>query len=195
MIQLRINSAMFRVGLMTALCMSSTFLSANEPEEPIQLKIEQASAGGRSKKEVLIKCSVLLSNTTGNMIFVKSPFHSAFDGLHLVVLNKSGKRLVQQPYTLHQSPSNFKPRDFSLKKGGNRWTMTFPVDTRLLKGNKVVRVLLVGNLPGNNYPSVLCSNMVTVKVKRRITIQSRSDVLNVSFKSLAEFLEKSQSSK
>jgi hypothetical protein len=137
-------------------------LLGGEPKEPVRLSLSSASAKSWGK-DVLFHCEAVLVNETGAAINVKSNFYSAFDGLHLVLLDENGTRLLQQSSVRHQAPYDVKPRLFPLAKGENRKAIGFPV-SGLPKGIKSVRVLLVGTLPGNDYPYVLCSNLATVTI-------------------------------
>lgn len=138
---------------------------AEGPHEPVRLLLPRASAE-RWDDEVLFACDAVVVNDTGTELKVKSGFHSAFDGLRLVVLNAEGKRLVQQPYTCHQAPSSPEGTVFTLHKGKNAKALVFPV--RGLPGDATAfRVLLVGAVPEGDYQHVLCSDAVPVTVRAR----------------------------
>jgi hypothetical protein len=112
----------------------------------------------------LFRCEAVISNNTGGELTVKSRFYSAFDGLSLAVFDWHGKKLCEQSYLGHQSPTA-EERAFPVKQGINRKSLVFPI--RDLPQHVVwVRVLLVGTLPGSAYQgAVFLSDLVEVTVK------------------------------
>jgi hypothetical protein len=136
---------------------------ADESKPTVSLLLSSASAE-RDEHDTLFRCEVLLDNATGKELTVRSNFSSAFDGLELVVTTREGKTLAQQPYTWHQSPFAPPGRDFTLKQGSTTATLVFPI--RDLPGDvKVLKVRLVGTLPGSAYRRILSTETVEVKVK------------------------------
>ncbi len=131
-------------------------------KEPVRLTLPGASAQ-RSGKDVVFRCEAVIVNNTGAVLKVQSTFYSAFDGLELVVLTAKGKELRRQSYLHHQSPHSPQGRQFPLNKGENRKTLVFPV-LGLPKGTRVLKIRLVGTLPGSKYKGVLRSDVLTIPV-------------------------------
>lgn len=147
---------------------------AKAGKEPIRLTLSKASAE-QEVGDIVFHCEAVLVNGTGTAVKVNSHFFSAFDWIELVVFAPDGSRLVQQPYTWHQSPYSPEDRVFFLKMGENRQTLTFPVRSVPRDVNKV-GVLLVGTLPDREHQTTICSNMVTVSVTAvRSTNRQHSD--------------------
>src|SRR4051794_4090018 len=109
------------LGLFTLLCLPAAQRAAG-PREQVRLTLSGASAE-RYEGEVVFRCDAALVNDTDAVLTVRSNFSSAFDGLHLVVLGPDGRRLVQQSYSRHQSPSSPDGRLFPLGRGANRKTL------------------------------------------------------------------------
>ena len=155
--------------LLTALSWAAIVASAaaparaDEPKPTVSLILSKASAE-RREQGALFRCTVGLDNATDKDLTVRSNFYSVFDGLELVVTNKEGKTLVQQSYTWHQSPFTASGREFPLKKGTTTGTLVFPTDH--LGGDvKVVKVRLVGTLPGSGFDRILSTETIEVKIK------------------------------
>jgi hypothetical protein len=110
----------------------------------------------------LLQCEVRLDNEIDSDLVVRSNFNSAFDGLELVVTNVEGKTLAQQSYIAHQSPFA-ESRDFRLKKGVTTATIRCPIQD--FPANVVVKVRVVGTLPGSGYQRILSSETLEVKIK------------------------------
>jgi hypothetical protein len=133
-------------------------------EKPgVSLLLSKASAE-RQQGDVLFQCEAVLDNDTGDPLKVKSNFSSVFDGLELIVTDKDGKTLAQQGYTWHQSPFSSSGRDFVLKKGATSAKIVFPIGG-LPNDSKVVKVRLVGMLPGSAYNRILSTETLEIKVK------------------------------
>jgi len=140
-------------------------LIADEPKPTVSLVLSRAAAE-RREQDTLFRCEASLDNATGKDLSVRSNFFSVFDGLELVVTNKEGKTLAQQPYIFHQSPFAVRGRGFTLKKGTTAGTLVFPI--RELPGAaKVVKVRMVGTLPGSGYQRILSTETIEVKIKER----------------------------
>ena len=90
--------------------------SAADPDPAVSLLLHKVAAE-RWEQEILFRCEVALDNATGGDVTVRSTFHSAFDGLEIVVTTPDGKVLAQQRYTAHQSPYTPAGRAFVLKQG------------------------------------------------------------------------------
>ena len=90
--------------------------------------------------------------------------YSVFDGLELVVTNMEGKTLAQQHYDFHQSPFSPRAKEAILKKGTTAGRMVFPI--RIVPGDpKVVKIRLVGTLPGAEYRGILSTETIEVEIK------------------------------
>jgi len=150
------------VGLGAIFAMTVT---AGEPEPNVSLILSKASVA-QLELDVLFRCEVSLDNAVGKELTVRSNFYSAFDGLELVVTNREGKTLVQQPYIFHQSPFAPAGREFALKEGTTKATLGFPVQG-LPRDAKVVKIRLVGTLPGSGYQRILSTETIDVKIKDR----------------------------
>jgi hypothetical protein len=134
------------------------------PKATVTLSLSQVAVE-RSEKDVLFICQAVIDNATGVQLTVKSNYHSAFDGLDLVVMDERGRKLAQQPYLHHQSLFSLEERSFPLKEGKNCRELRFPV-SGLPQNRREYRLLLVGTLPGSEYSRNLCSNLVGAAVKR-----------------------------
>jgi hypothetical protein len=133
-------------------------------KESLRLTLSKISAE-QTADGIVFVCEAVLVNETGAVVNVKSHFYSAFDGIELVVFGSDGSKLRQLRYTAHQSPYSLKENLFPLKIGDNRQTLRFR--GRLFPDDvDKVGVVLIGTLPGNEYGSVLCSNMATISIKR-----------------------------
>jgi hypothetical protein len=130
---------------------------------PVSLVLTGASAQQR-EQDVFFTCDATLDNATGKELTVRSSFSSVFDGREVVVTTREGKVLAQQGYTFHQSPFSPPGRDFTLKRGRTSSTLVFPV-RGLPAEVKALKVRLVGTLPGSEYPLILSSDMIEVKVQ------------------------------
>jgi hypothetical protein len=115
--------------------------------------------------ETLFSCEASLVNETGTDLTTRSHFYSEFDGLELVVTTREGITLAQQPYLWHQSPYTRFPREFKLKKGATTKVIVFPV-RELPHNTEVVKVRLVGHLPGCEYKRFLSSETLELKIKK-----------------------------
>jgi hypothetical protein len=139
-------------------------LSADEPKPTVSLILSSASAQ-RRERDTLFRCKVSLDNATGKDLSVRSNFFSVFDGLEVVLTSKEGKTLAQQLYTFHQSPFTSRGREFTLKKGTTAATLVFPV--REVPGDpRVVKVRLVGTLPGSGYRRILSTETIEVTINK-----------------------------
>jgi len=134
-----------------------------EPKPIVSLILSKVTAE-RSGDDTLFRCEVSLDNATGKELSVRSNFFSAFDGLEVVVTTTDGKTLAQQTYIFHQSPFAPPGREFVLKKGSTAKTLAFPVQA--FPGDvKVVKVRVVGTLPGSSYQRILSTETIEVKIK------------------------------
>ncbi|MGO8735231.1 MAG: HEAT repeat domain-containing protein [Terriglobia bacterium] len=102
-------------------------------------------------------------NDTGRVLNVKSNFSSAFDGFQLIVFRSDGSRLARESYVSWQSPCS-DDRLFPVNVGENRKLLDFLVSALPDDVDKV-GVLPVGTLPGTDYWTILCSDMVTIPIK------------------------------
>jgi hypothetical protein len=154
---------------LAALSLTAILLSAGGPsladesKPAVSLVLSKASAE-RDEHDTLFRCEAVLDNATGKDLTVRSNFSSAFDGLELVATTKEGKTLAQQPYTWHQSPFAPPGREFILKQGTTEATLVFPVRD-LPRDAKVIKVRLVGTLPGSGYQRILSTETIEVEVK------------------------------
>jgi hypothetical protein len=136
---------------------------ADEPMGAVSLILTKASAT-RDGKEVLFQCEARLDNATGKELTARSSFTGVlFDGLELVVTDTQGKVLHQQPYTFHQSPFALPGNSAALKKGSTKRALVFPIQG-LADDVNVVKVRLVGTLPGSDYRRLLSSETLQVQI-------------------------------
>jgi hypothetical protein len=140
-------------------------IRGDEPLDPVRLDLVRVSAE-RHDATIDFRCTAFLLNETSAALHVKSSFHSAFDGLQLVVLNQKGKRLARQSYTHHQSPFSADGREFTVAPGKNRGTLVFPI-AGLPREIESVWVLLIGTLPESGQAGILCSDMIEVDLDAR----------------------------
>jgi hypothetical protein len=156
--------------LLAPCCLAATLatpgnaLLADEPNPTVSLVLGKASAE-RREQDTLFRCEASLDNATGRELSVRSNFYSAFDGLELVVTRMEGKTRVQQSYTFHQSPFTPLGRDFTLKKGFTTANLVFPIQN-FPSDAKVVKVRLVGTLPGSGYRRILSTETLEIKMKK-----------------------------
>jgi hypothetical protein len=114
-----------RIALVTCIVIVAAGCTSR-PLGDVLLTIQDASA--RQEPEYLdVTCTAVLNNRTASSLVVTSVFYSAFDGLRLIVSSEDGKRLAEQPYVLHQSPSSIPGRPFVLPSGCTTQRMTIPV--------------------------------------------------------------------
>jgi hypothetical protein len=151
---------LFLVALV-AIAAGPSFARGTKPA--VSLLLSKASAE-RREHDTLFRCDLLLDNTTNKDLTVRSNFSSVFDGLELVVTTHEGKLLAQQGYTFHQSPFAPPGRDFTLKQGTTKGTLVFPIG-ELPREVKILKVRLVGVLPGSEYRRILSSETIEVTVK------------------------------
>jgi hypothetical protein len=138
-------------------------LRAEASDATVSLLLSRATAE-RREGDTLFRCDSTLDNATGRDLTVRTNFFSAFDGLELVVTTREGKTLAQQPYTFHQSPFTPDGRDFTIKRGPTAASLVFPIG-KLPAGDKVVKVRLVGTLPGSEFRRILSTETLEVKIK------------------------------
>jgi hypothetical protein len=154
----------FCVALMVACAWAAAPGYAQSPGAKVKLTLNKV-AGDRQDSDVLFTCEATLDNETGKVLYVHSSFFSTFDGVTLVVFDASGKKLKQQGYTFHQSPSAPPGNVHSLAKGKNTKTLVFPI-SELPADVKKFRVCLVGHLPGSEPdPGLLTSDLIDVNMK------------------------------
>jgi hypothetical protein len=142
--------------------------TASDPEPAVSLILSKASAA-KSGQDILFRCEVILENEMGRDLSVRSNFSSACDGLELIVTDKKGKTLIQRPYIYHQSPFGSDPhgaRKFAVKEGATEARLVFPI-SELPANPKVVKVRLVGTLPGSGYERILSTDTIEVQIKDR----------------------------
>jgi hypothetical protein len=115
-------------ALAAILVLANSASCADESKPGVSLILVRASAA-RQEHDILFECEARFDNATGNELAVRSKFHSAFDGLELVVTDKDGKTLAQPPYIWHQSPFTVNGRDFILKEAAHQqeWCFRFPI--------------------------------------------------------------------
>lgn len=136
---------------------------APTPGRFVSLVLVRASAE-REGHDTLFQCKAILDNATGKELRTHSNFFSVFDGLELVVTTPQGTTVAQEPYTFHQSPSSASGKDFILKPGRTESQLVFPI-ADLPPGVQAVRVRLVGALPGSDYPRILSSATLDLKIR------------------------------
>ena len=160
MMPIRLNHVPFSIALVLMLGVTA---GADEDRRPkVSLVLSKVSAE-RTQHDALFRCDVVLENDTGGKLAVTSNFFSAFDGLELVVTNKEGIVLVQQPYTFHQSPSTSDGRQFALPPGKTKESLVFPVRSFGTTG-ETVKVRLVGMLPGSSFNQILSTDTLPVVI-------------------------------
>ena len=159
---------MFRLLLLlcsvvSMLMLCPSFVSADEGGGYLSMNLTSVSAE-RMKGDILFRCDVDLENATGSDIRVISNFATEFDGIDIVVTNKKGRILAQQPYVYHQSPFSPDGQAVVIKKGKSSSSLAFPIDGIDAKA-KTLRVRLVGALNRSSYPNVCSTETVKVDVR------------------------------
>jgi hypothetical protein len=138
------------------------------PQKPdVSLVLSKASAervvpGKPLKSKVLVQCEVMLNNQTGKKLTVTSDRSSAYDALEVVVTKSDGTILAQQAYGYHFGLGAFSR--FELNAGKNVKTLVFPISNAVPSDLDVIKVRLVGSLPGSGYKRILSSDTLEVKI-------------------------------
>ncbi|MBN1769662.1 MAG: hypothetical protein JXB32_00255 [Deltaproteobacteria bacterium] len=124
----------------------------------VSLVLASASAERWDGGDLLVRCAATLHNDTGRELTVRTNFHSAFDGLSIVLLRPDGSELARQAYNYHQSPYA-EDQAIPLPPGPTTEELGFPLRDlpRDLEG---VRARLEGGLPGTEFPDGLASDPV-----------------------------------
>jgi hypothetical protein len=148
---------------MTLMLVNTSLADRQDPG--VSLILSKVSADVRGQESVF-RCEVILDNDTEKRLTVISNFHSAFDGLDLVVTNIHGKVLAQQPYTFHQSPFTRNGTKYFLKRGETKTTLVFPLNSFGVVG-QAIKVRLVGRLPGSSYPRILSTDTMQIVISKR----------------------------
>ena len=138
---------------------------ADDSDARVSLMLSAVSAEKRAD-DTLFRCDVAIVNDTENVLTVSSNFYSAFDGLELVVTDADGKTIKQQPYTSHQSPFTHKGRQFPLKRGKTQTSLAFPISS-FNNAGQILKVRLVGTLPGSTYTRILSTETLQLAVSKR----------------------------
>ena len=114
------------------------------------------------KSQVLISCEVMVNNQTGKTLKVTSDRGSAYDALEIVVTRSDGTILAQQPYGDQFGLGTFSL--FELRDGKNTKTLVFPIADAVPSDLDVIKVRLVGTLPGSGYKRIISSYTFEVKI-------------------------------
>jgi hypothetical protein len=128
-----------------------------------QSNIVHLPVGDVPSNYVSFACTAVVDNQAGGPLTIMSAFHSSFDGLHLMVMDTSGKQLARQSYLYHQSPYSPTKRPFTLSPGRTTKDLRFPIGG-IPTTTKTVSLRLEGTLPGSAYSGSLTSNVVSVKI-------------------------------
>lgn len=128
-----------------------------------ETNIVRLATGNVPSNYVSVACTAVIDNQTGGPLTIMSSYYSCFDGLHLVVLDPSGKQLARQSYLSHQSPYSPTKRRFTLPPGKTTDELRFSIYD-IPSTTKTVSLRLDGTLPGSTYSGGLTSNVVNVKI-------------------------------
>lgn len=109
-----------------------------------------------------LRCNVILRNNTRKKIFVESVYYSAFNELGLVLMDKEGRTVYEEPHSYYLSVFSFKPRSFELQQGNNKSDLIFavvelPVGMKQFKAQIKASFVLEDNRP-------LVSNVIDVSI-------------------------------
>jgi hypothetical protein len=127
----------------------------------VRLVLASATAERWANGDVLVRCTATLQNDTGRELDVRTNFHSAFDGLTLVLLRPDGTELARQAYDFHQSPYA-EDQAIPLPPGATTEELRFPLVGLPGELDGVV-VRLEGGLPGTEFPDGLESDPVPLE--------------------------------
>ncbi len=122
----------------------------------VSLALASATAERGADGDLLVRCAAALHNDTGRELTVRTNFHSAFDGLTVVLLRPDGSELARQAYNYHQSPYA-EDQAIPLPPGPTTEELGFPL-TGLPDGLAGITVRLEGGLPGTPYAAGLRSD-------------------------------------
>ena len=114
------------------------------------------------KSQTLIRCEVTVNNQTGKTLRVTSDRGSAYDALEIVVTRSDGTILAQQAYGYQFGLGAFS--QLELREGKNTKTLVFPIADAVPSDLDVIKVRLVGSLPGSTYKRILSSDTFEVKI-------------------------------
>ncbi|HEY3358023.1 MAG TPA: hypothetical protein VGQ83_32540 [Polyangia bacterium] len=128
---------------------------------PVEVMLVRASASGEAH-DLLVRVTATLRNRSGAPLTVRSNFGGVFDGLTLVATAADGRELARQAYIYHQSPYA-QDTPYVLPPGDTTRELVFPL-AALKDPPAVVRLRLVGGLPGTPITAGLQSQVVTVAV-------------------------------
>jgi hypothetical protein len=137
-----------------------TTVSATRQSTIVRLPI-----GDFQSNYVSFACAAIIDNHTDGPLTVMSSFFSSFDGLHLMVMDTSGRKLARQSYLAHQSPYSLIAQPFTLPSGSAARELRFPIYD-IPASTRTVSVRLEGTLPGSAYSGGLTSNIVNVKISK-----------------------------
>jgi RNA polymerase sigma factor (sigma-70 family) len=138
--------------------------TAYEKPKRVSLVLSKASAERRDK-DVLFRCEAILDNATGKELSWQTSFVSTFPGLGLVVTDKDGRELAQE-FSSQQSTGDYIVpilSNYVLKQGNTPVRLVFAVE--LPREVKVVKVRLLGALPGSNYKHLLSSDTLELTLR------------------------------
>jgi len=130
-----------------------------------ETNIVHLPTGNVPSNYVSFVCTAVINNQTGGPLTIMSSFFSAFDGVHLTVLDASGKQLARQSYIYHQSPYSLTKRPFTLPPGETSRELHLPI-YGIPTTNLTVSLRLEGTLPGSTYSGGLTSNIVNAKIEK-----------------------------
>lgn len=154
------------IRLLIAILVAGLAVPSARTDEPKRVSLHLTRVTAEVGENVtFVRCDVTLDNATGRRLEVKSSYHSAFDGLEVVLTSGAGRKTVQQMVIAHQSPFSQTPRVFPLEKGKVSTTLVFPI-MGLPKDAYGVR--LVGTLPGSGYDRLLASATLPLDIGMRV---------------------------
>jgi hypothetical protein len=179
------NASVISSTVLTMLCVGWALGDdgdkSEKPSGYVSMILSSASfapEGSRSQ----MRCKVTLVNDTGKDLIVDSYFHgpSVYDSMELVITGKNGIVQRQQLYGYHKDPTfSNTPKNVTLARGATESLISFPLfDAESLP--RIVKVRLVGTLPGSGYFRICSSETVEVVVNDRANdpgIQHRSTPL------------------
>jgi hypothetical protein len=114
-----------------------------------------------------MRCKVTLVNDTGKELVVESGFNgpSVHDAIELVITDKNGITQEQVYYAYHKNPLFNRVKEVTLARGRTESTISFPLsNTESLPS--IIKVRLVGVLPGSGYSRIFSTETVEVTLVR-----------------------------
>jgi hypothetical protein len=165
------NASVISSIVLTTLCVGSALGNDGEKSEKpsgyVSMVLSSASFAPEGSHFQML-CKVTLVNDTGKDLIVESGYDgpSIHDSIELVITNKNGIVQHQQGYGYDKNPKfSNTPNKVTLARGATESLISFSLfDVESLPN--IVKVRLVGTLPGSGYSRICSSETVEVTVRK-----------------------------